>query len=42
MEKRMPTYPFRDTKTGDIIEFTMSYKDLDKFKEDNQIGRAHV
>lgn len=35
MEKRMPTYPFRNMETGDIIEFTMSYKDLDKFKEDN-------
>lgn len=31
----MPRYDFLNTKTGEIKEYTMSWKDLDKFKEDN-------
>tara|TARA_Y100001937_G_scaffold36057_1_gene51764 strand:+ start:357 stop:656 length:300 start_codon:yes stop_codon:yes gene_type:complete len=31
----MPRYDFLNTETGEIKEYTMSWKDLDKFKEDN-------
>jgi|TARA_B100001094_G_scaffold327984_1_gene387418 hypothetical protein len=31
----MPTYEFLNKETGDIKEYIMSYKDLDKFKENN-------
>ena len=31
----MPRYDFLNTKTGEVTEYTMSWKDLDKFKEDN-------
>ena len=31
----MPNYDFINKETGDIKEYTMSYKDLDKFKENN-------
>lgn len=36
----MPVYPFKNLETGEIEEHVMSYKDLDKFKEDNpQLSR---
>ena len=31
----MPTYEFYNTETKEIEEHLMSYKDLDKFAEDN-------
>ncbi len=31
----MPRYDFKNIKTGEVKEYTMSWKDLDKFKEDN-------
>ena len=31
----MPRYDFKDLETGEVTEYTMSYKDLDKFKEEN-------
>ena len=31
----MPTYEFYNTKTDEMEEHRMSYKDLDKFAEDN-------
>ena len=31
----MPRYDFLNTETGEITEYSMSWKDLDKFKEDN-------
>ena len=31
----MPRYDFKDSKTNEVSEYTMSWKDLDKFKEDN-------
>ena len=31
----MPNYDFLNKETGDIKEYTMSYKDLDKFKRNN-------
>jgi hypothetical protein len=36
----MPTYDFLNSKTGEVEVHIMSYKDLDKFKEDNpHLGR---
>ena len=40
----MPRYDFKDLETGVVTEYTMSWKELDKFKEDNphlqqQIGQ---
>ena len=31
----MPSYDFKNKKTGEIIEARMSMNDLDKYKEDN-------
>ena len=31
----MPNYDFLNKETGDIKEYTMSYKDLDEFKKNN-------
>lgn len=31
----MPRYDFKDSETNEVSEYTMSWKDLDKFKEDN-------
>lgn len=31
----MPRYDFKNLKTGKVKEYTMSWKELDKFKEDN-------
>ena len=31
----MPTYDFKNKKTGEVKEYFMSYKDLDQFKKDN-------
>ena len=31
----MPRYDFKNLKTGEVIEYTMSWKDLDQFKKDN-------
>lgn len=31
----MPNYDFINKETGDITEYTMSYKDLDEFKKNN-------
>ena len=31
----MPRYDFLNTETGEITEYSMSWKDLDKFQEDN-------
>lgn len=31
----MPTYDFKDKKTGEIEEYMMSYTKLDEFKADN-------
>ena len=31
----MPTYDFKDLDTGEVTEYVMSWKELDKFKEDN-------
>ena len=31
----MPSYDFKNKKTGEIIEVRMSMNDLDKYKEDN-------
>ena len=31
----MPRYDFLDTETGEVTEYSMSWKELDKFKEDN-------
>ena len=33
--KPMPSYDFKNKKTGEIIEVRMSMNDLDKYKEDN-------
>lgn len=30
----MPTYTFKDTETGDILDVTMSMKDLDDYKKE--------
>ena len=31
----MPRYDFKNMKTGEVKEYTMSWKDLDQFKKDN-------
>ena len=31
----MPRYDFLNKETGEVKEYTMSYTELDKFKEDN-------
>lgn len=31
----MPSYDFKNKKTGEVKEYIMSYKDLDQFKKDN-------
>ena len=31
----MPRYDFKDSETNEVSEYTMSWKELDKFKEDN-------
>ena len=31
----MPRYDFKNLKTGEVKEYTMSWKDLDQFKKDN-------
>ena len=31
----MPRYDFLNTETGEVKEYTMSWKELDKFKEEN-------
>ena len=31
----MPSYDFKNKKTGEVKEYFMSYKDLDQFKKDN-------
>ena len=31
----MPRYDFKNVKTGEVKEYTMSWKDLDQFKKDN-------
>ena len=31
----MPTYEFKNTKTGEIEEYLLSFSEVDKFKEDN-------
>lgn len=31
----MPRYDFLNTETGEVTEYTMSWKELDKFKEEN-------
>ena len=31
----MPRYDFKNIKTGEVKEYTMSWKDLDQFKKDN-------
>ncbi len=31
----MPSYDFKNIKTGEVKEYTMSIKDLDQFKKDN-------
>ena len=31
----MPRYDFKNLKTGEVTEYTMSWKDLDQFKKDN-------
>ena len=33
--KQMPRYDFLNKETGEVKEYTMSYTELDKFKEDN-------
>jgi len=43
----MPRYDFKNLKTGEVTEYTMSWKELDKFKEDNpdlqqQIGTSNM
>tara|TARA_B100000900_G_C20267043_1_gene588422 strand:- start:272 stop:571 length:300 start_codon:yes stop_codon:yes gene_type:complete len=43
----MPRYDFLNTETGDIKEYTMSWKDLDEFKKNNphllqQIGTPQI
>jgi hypothetical protein len=38
----MPRYDFRNRTTGEIVERTMSYKELDSFLEDNpNLERYH-
>ena len=42
----MPRYDFKNLKTGEVKEYTMSWKDLDQFKKDNpdlqqQIGKLN-
>lgn len=37
----MPRYDFRNKETGEIIEYSMSWKDLDKFTEDNPHLERH-
>ena len=34
-KEQMPRYDFLNTETGEVKEYTMSWKDLDKFKEEN-------
>ncbi len=36
----MPTYEFYNTKTDEMEEHRMSYKDLDKFAEDNVLSKV--
>jgi predicted nucleic acid-binding Zn ribbon protein len=31
----MPTYEFKNKKTGDIEEYLLSFSEVDKFKQDN-------
>ena len=31
----MPRYDFKNLKTGEVKEYTMSWKELDKFQKDN-------
>jgi len=31
----MPTYPFLNKETNEVVEYTMRISELDKFKEDN-------
>lgn len=31
----MPIYPMKNKETGEITEFSMSYKEYDQFKEDH-------
>ena len=31
----MPRYDFKNIETGEVTEYTMSWKELDKFKEEN-------
>ena len=31
----MPRYDFKNMKTGEVKEYSMSWKDLDQFKKDN-------
>ena len=31
----MPRYDFKNVKTGEVKEYTMSWKDIDQFKKDN-------
>ena len=41
----MPSYDFKNKKTGEIIEVRMSMNDLDKYKEDNpdmELSLIHI
>ena len=43
----MPRYDFKNMKTGEVKEYTMSWKDLDQFKKENpdlqqQIGAPNM
>ena len=43
----MPRYDFKNMDTGEVKEYTMSWKDLDQFKKDNpnlqqQIGTMNM
>ena len=31
----MPRYDFKNMKTGEVKEYSMSWKDIDQFKKDN-------
>lgn len=37
----MPTYDFKDTRTGEVIEVVISISEYDKFKSDNPHLERH-
>lgn len=38
----MPTYQFKDTNTGELVEKTMKISELDEFKKNNPHLEVHI